>query len=368
MDIDGMKFDLITQRFLVHRWETRKGRELRAQIAEAIKTGRDLGTLLGAHVLKHAENLEPHRFPHYPEDAMRESDFWLLTPEDLRGIRFDEENFSNTNGFGGMSLNYAQFTNCRFDKADLHRSDLSYASFENCSLNRVMMAHSGGVGVRIVSSDLGSSCLFDCVFLESSFCGTDCRGIYLEDALFQDLKVDYLTRFDRRLERSWKDRQLPLEQVPDLYRAIRIAYQKADLSYIADVFLFSERRAHRRYVIWPMAKRNGDYLLWLKDFIWSMVGGYGTQPSRLILLGLVTSVIYAQIYFFLGGPAESGAATSGYLGALYFSLTTFATLGYGDLAYSIEHPYLRLLSTSEAWLGAIVIALFVATMARKMLR
>jgi hypothetical protein len=56
------------------------------------------------------------------------------------------------------------------------------------------------------------------------------------------------------------------------------------------------------------------------------------------------------------------------MSAMYFSFTTFATLGYGDLSYGPSHPWMRFLSTSEAWVGAVIIALFVAVMARKMLR
>lgn len=65
-------------------------------------------------------------------------------------------------------------------------------------------------------------------------------------------------------------------------------------------------------------------------------------------------------------PSVSWSAA--WLEGLYFSFTTFATLGYGDVSYGPEHPLLRMLSTVEAWCGAVFISLFVVLLARKVFR
>jgi len=57
-----------------------------------------------------------------------------------------------------------------------------------------------------------------------------------------------------------------------------------------------------------------------------------------------------------------------FVSTLHFSFATFATLGYSDPSYGPEHPWFRLLSTSEAWVRVISIALFVAVIARKILQ
>lgn len=55
----------------------------------------------------------------------------------------------------------------------------------------------------------------------------------------------------------------------------------------------------------------------------------------------------------------------GFLNALYYSLVTFTTLGYGDM-----HPtgWLKALSAIEALTGAVFMALIVAVIARKWMR
>ncbi|WP_297549065.1 potassium channel family protein [Thermococcus sp.] len=66
---------------------------------------------------------------------------------------------------------------------------------------------------------------------------------------------------------------------------------------------------------------------------------------------------------------EGFPQTSNYLvrfaNALYYSLVTFTTLGYGDM-----HPtgWLKALSALEALTGAVFMALIVAVIARKWMR
>lgn len=54
-----------------------------------------------------------------------------------------------------------------------------------------------------------------------------------------------------------------------------------------------------------------------------------------------------------------------FLNCLYFSFVTFTTLGYGDL-----HPVgiTKTFATIEAFTGVFMLALFVLTMGRKMMR
>ncbi|MBI4825146.1 MAG: two pore domain potassium channel family protein [Nitrospirae bacterium] len=54
--------------------------------------------------------------------------------------------------------------------------------------------------------------------------------------------------------------------------------------------------------------------------------------------------------------------------SLLLLYTTFATLGYGDLHYGAEHPLLRITSTLEAFIGAVIISLFVVVLSKKILR
>jgi hypothetical protein len=96
---------------------------------------------------------------------------------------------------------------------------------------------------------------------------------------------------------------------------------------------------------------------YLKSLLFRIVFGYGEKPLNVILTSLVAMLFYAWIYNWLGVLPEKGFRT-----ALYFSIVTFTTLGYGDLA---PKPAYRLWAGSEALVGIVLSGLFLFTLARR---
>ena len=371
MEKEDIKFDLLTERFIINRWKTPIGREVHDHIIDAARKSEDVTRILEPYVLQHPAVVEPYEYPFYPPDAIEEKEFWVLTSNDLRGLYCHGENFSNSTSFAKTQLGFTHFTSCDLTAVDFEMTDLSAAEFSHCNLSNVVFAYCGGVDVTIVDSKLVNASFLNAQFLQFNLSGTDLTNVYFENTDLKEIKVNYLTKIDKRLHRRWHQRMMPLNRLPDLYRAFRIAYQRAQLHTYADHFLFRERLTNRKYVLWPRfinKKTLFDFTAWLMDFIWSAIAGYGTKPFRIILLGLFVSFIYAVIYFLFGTPLEASGRMTGFLGSIYFSYTTFATLGYGDLVYAEGHHIMRLVSTSEAILGAVTMALFVVVVARKIMR
>ena len=80
----------------------------------------------------------------------------------------------------------------------------------------------------------------------------------------------------------------------------------------------------------------------------------------LALLGghiVVTIFAYALQYWHAGLLASSGAVVHSFRDSLYFSVTTWTTLGYGDFA---PIPAMRLVTSVEALTGVITIAIAAA--------
>jgi hypothetical protein len=102
-----------------------------------------------------------------------------------------------------------------------------------------------------------------------------------------------------------------------------------------------------------------------------MIFGYGEKPGRSLLAGLAVIIVCAAI-FFVGGAVGRGAdvaAVEAYepsLGeAVYFSVVTFMTLGYGDFE---PKPGWRWLADTEVAAGAALMATFVVCLTRKYMR
>lgn len=115
-------------------------------------------------------------------------------------------------------------------------------------------------------------------------------------------------------------------------------------------------------------------------FIWRNCLGYLVRPMRPLVTSLVVIALWAFFYgawasndtIIYSGTLPEGATTamdvwgkSSILTPLYFSVTTFTTLGYGDFAPT---GWLRGVASIQAALGVTLIALFTVSWGRKMIR
>ncbi|HPR41503.1 MAG TPA: pentapeptide repeat-containing protein [Candidatus Methanofastidiosa archaeon] len=93
---------------------------------------------------------------------------------------------------------------------------------------------------------------------------------------------------------------------------------------------------------------------------------YGESPTRVLGTSLALILLYAFVYWYVGGISMGDASfIPSFKESLYFSAVTFTTLGYGDYQ---PKPDFQLLAISEAFLGAFVLAFFVVVVSRKLIR
>jgi len=135
--------------------------------------------------------------------------------------------------------------------------------------------------------------------------------------------------------------------------------------------------------------KKGNFKKWIISVFSNMIYGYGERPWNVVKTAVVIIIIFALSFSLIGiGKPEiielkvtgiyqnSGnivdLAIKGFFenseirnfpDSLYFSLITFTTLGYGD--FRPLEGLGRILAGSEAFLGAIMMALFVYTFARR---
>jgi hypothetical protein len=83
---------------------------------------------------------------------------------------------------------------------------------------------------------------------------------------------------------------------------------------------------------------------------------YGRLLRRMSIFILFTVLIYAAHYYF-GGLTRGGEEVRSFTDALYFSGTTWTTLGYGDIT---PNSAFRLATSIEALTGMLTISVFTA--------
>ncbi|OZG74758.1 potassium transporter Kef [Hahella sp. CCB-MM4] len=159
------------------------------------------------------------------------------------------------------------------------------------------------------------------------------------------------------------------EQAEEVYRHLRKVCEDQGLFENAGRFFQKEMIMRRMQLPYISFKR-------LISKIVDLFCGYGEQPLRVIIFSLLVILSFATLYFF-AGLSFSGESLGfkthlsirenvhAFLSSLYFSVVTFTTLGYGDLApIGIARGFAAL----EAFIGSFTLALFVVVFVKKMTR
>jgi len=118
-----------------------------------------------------------------------------------------------------------------------------------------------------------------------------------------------------------------------------------------------------------MERKSNFHFKTLHKWLWSCflngIFGYGEQPGKVIVSAILVILLFASL-FMIFGISNVGIAfntSNNFLDCIYFSTITFTTLGYGD--FRPLEGWGRILTGSEAFIGAFMMALFVYTFARR---
>lgn len=104
---------------------------------------------------------------------------------------------------------------------------------------------------------------------------------------------------------------------------------------------------------------------WLALTVSCLAWGYGERPVRTLFAALLIIAISAVFYMFAGVMKDGMFINPSYLESLYFSVVTFTTLGYGDMA---PVGVSRVIAMLEAFCGIVFMPLFIVGLSRKYLR
>ena len=174
-----------------------------------------------------------------------------------------------------------------------------------------------------------------------------------------------------------------LEYASILYRYAAINYER-DREFInfSDCFYYS-KEAYRKFLTYRLFLPNKinpivaskekegvrgfikRLFLWILLTVSFVTWGHGERPLRTFFTGTIIVVLCALGYTYGFLTEGSVAFRPSYFEAFYFSIVTFTTLGYGDIA---PIGAARSLAAAEAFSGIFIMPLFLIGLSRKYLR
>ncbi len=297
-----------------------------------------------------------------------------------------ENEVRNGNSLHGAYLPEASIGGSWFNKG----ANLSGAKLREANLTGVHLSYGSLKDANLTYANIESSFLGD----------VDIRGANLTGAKLYNVKLrnnnfDGVKGLDKECFRGWRWGVIPvyhiLEEYPQynksVYRAMKIYFSQLGAHDDASWAAYKEYEADRRLLVKNLkplsliAERFAkaymrdkkikasifivhsfmDWLINLFQIIKSYTScfcfGYGERPLRVLFVCGLTIVIYALLYCGFDMLTEPT-----FRNALYFSIVTFTTLGYGDLTATKDF---QLFASSEALVGLILIGLFLFTLARR---
>ena len=307
----------------------------------------------------------------------------LAGVSELSGRPLTDCDFSDTD-LRHADLSEADLSDSTFRDADLLGADLSEATLQNVDLSDANLQDADLTDVdargatfeganlenaSLVRSNLRNANLVDAKLYEVGFsdtwinAGTDLgeRCIYEKD---QDHDIE---RDHQSIERD--------EAAAWTYRALEQLSRENALPTWTRHYYVREKDSRRRSA-WEL----GEYKRAIKAEGSRWVMEYGSNPWRIVGFSAVVIVLSAALYPIAGGIQETSGEvaitytleepteahwsylTTVYLTSLYFSVVTFATLGYGDIRP--VGAWGRGLATVETILGSLLIALLVFVLSR----
>jgi len=317
---------------------------------------------------------------------------------DIGRTIFDNSNFSETD-FDDVGIHYASkkkipisATNCKFKKCSIIDADFSNSNFENTkfidsNINNTDFSDSNLVDVEMLKSNMSTTSFRSSDLTRVGFQGSKLTLINMGDTFTQGSQADHETQFLGDVNYYITDPRLPDEKREQVQNIECLKNTSADSGEAARVYYKFEQISrdsalpriqsnmfiNRQEMARHLFRSDGDSGNFLFATLSKTIFLYGESLRRVLMSSGVIILIFGCVYFLTGAvtlseqpnilPSSYPNYVNDFLNSIYFSTLIFTTLGLGDF-----HPTNllgRVLVTTEAALGAILIAVFVFVLGRR---
>lgn len=307
-----------------------------------------------------------------------------LSDLDLAGFDFSDCEMSRCNLSGSKCLG-ADFSGAVLYKATLDGAEFLGATFRGANLSGCSAAKAGFGMSIITSANFFDARMEDATFVEAQVRHSDLRatklarsrfyGADLEQSDFSQADMESVDLRETNVEGAvFLNASMKGCQLRDMRSYMRANWIGADIREID----FSGAYLVRRHVIdenFLHEFRHQDNLHKALYWIWNVTSNCGRSMTRWGLFLAINILLFAVIYWGMdtwmppGEPLAShlknigeGGLPGGFIPYLYYSVVTFTTLGYGDVApQTIAGQIVLIIHISIGYLGLGALLSILAT-------
>ncbi|MDF1881807.1 pentapeptide repeat-containing protein [Sulfurimonas sp. MAG313] len=281
-----------------------------------------------------------------------------------------EKYLETSSNLEGFQLSHADLHGIKLmvkgkkEGVNLSYADLYHADLSNSHLFHINLSYTSLMKADLSEANLNLGNLENCNMLGTIFSHTKIEHVYWGKNIVQEREA-FKEYKAKHLEQSADF----FEQGEEVYRNLRkLSESRGHFEHAG--YFFHKEMVMRRYQMKPFS---------FERSISTMVDlfcGYGEKPINVIFFSLSIILTSAVLFFFVGiqNAGEFAAFNIShplminvmhFFNALYFSVVTFTTLGYGDIS---PLGFSRLIAATEAFIGSFTLALFVVVFVKKMTR
>lgn len=273
----------------------------------------------------------------------------------------------------------------KFADEELSKQTLRGVQLDHCLFRRVGLKQ-----VTFQDGAIQHSCFLDSYLRNTTFEAVDLTGTRFENCNLRHAVFDRCKLWYVQFHRCDLDYSSLLETLPGevnlrrlLLRSLRLNAATIGDTPMANRLLLLEMKAERdeqhaivrpRTLYFSNNFNAGDrvsaFLSLLAHYLQLAIWGYGVRIRSLLRAGLLLVLLSAFLHVFLGSrfytPSENAERVVSFWEALYISVVTFSTTGFGDFAPA--SAVARIIASAGSVAGAVFLGLFTASVYRRIRR
>jgi hypothetical protein len=275
-----------------------------------------------------------------------------LEGADLSGFHLETANLSFTH-LKGANIERAHLKRSELNGADLQEAKLAYADLEEAIIN-ARLERASLYGAHLEGANLDGAYLEGADLTRAHLEGASFQRAHLQGARFEASVVNGLTCF-------W---QCSVDRKTD-FRGVALDSCRMDegTKYLLE---YNKRRMNWEYWYmgqsWKNRGRITHQLLTFPVRLFWCLSDYGKSTIRILAFFFALAIIFAVVYWAKPDCVMVNGQVGGlvdFLHALYFSVVTMTTLGFGDIAANPQSSCGQVLLMLQVFwgyflLGAIV--------------